>query len=122
MPTIDQPTEHEMHGATFRSYVSPSRGSQELCAWKVAVAPGVRGQSHQISREEVFLVLGGSPTIAVDGREARLTAGDVVHAPVGASVRLDNLGDAEAELWVTTTVGLSARMADGTEVVPPWVV
>jgi len=120
MSTIDVPIEHRMHGAVFRSYVAPSRGSHELCAWQVAVDPGVRGQGHEISHEEVFLVLAGTPTLTVDDRTSSLGAGDVVLAPAGSTVRLDNDAAETAELWVTTSVGLTARLADGQEVAPPW--
>lgn len=121
MPRIESPETHQMHGAIFTSYVAPSRGSNELCAWKVRVEPGTRGQGHRINHEEVFLVLTGTPTLTVDGQGDRLQAGDVVLARVGSTVQLDNDGDASAELWVTTSVGLRATMANGTEVVPPWV-
>jgi quercetin dioxygenase-like cupin family protein len=118
---IKSPVEHQMHGALFASYVAPARGSAELCAWRVRVEPDVQGQAHRVSHEEVFLVLAGTPTITVDGDRDRLETGDVVFAAAGSSVRLDNDGDLAAELWVTTSVGLTAQMADGTEIVPPWV-
>jgi mannose-6-phosphate isomerase-like protein (cupin superfamily) len=111
---------HDLHGARFSSYVAPSSGSTELCAWRVAVAPGVAGQEHRISREEVFLVLSGSPTLALDGVSSELTPGRVVLAPAGARVRLDNPGGTPAELWVTTSVGLEAELADGSSLSPPW--
>ena len=120
MSKIESPVSHQMHGATFTSYVAPSRGSQELCAWKVRVERGVQGQPHEISREEVFLVLKGTPTLTVDGRGGRLLAGDVVLAKAGSTVRLDNEGATEAEIWVATSVGLTALMPDGASIVPPW--
>jgi hypothetical protein len=36
---------HELHGARFSSFAAPARGSQELCAWRLEVAPGTRGVS-----------------------------------------------------------------------------
>src|SRR5690349_18612342 len=108
MPHLHSPVVHQMHGATFTSYVAPSSGSTELCAWRVSVEPGVAGQGHRVTKEEVFLVLTGQPTLTVDGDRHPLRVGDVVLAPAGSGVRLDNEGPSAAELWVTTSVGLTA--------------
>lgn len=120
MVLMSSPTVHRLHGASFASYVAPSSGGAELCAWKVAVEPGVVGQAHRITKEEVFLVLGGNPVLTVDHEVHALEPGEVVFAPAGAEVRLDNQAPDPAELWVTTTVGLTARMADGSQIAPPW--
>lgn len=117
---IEPAAVHELHGARFASFVSPSSGSEQLCAWRVRVAAGLAGQEHRISHEEVFLVLSGSPALTVDGAHARLEPGAVALAPAGARLRLDNPGPDAAELWVTTSVGLRAELADGTWVSPPW--
>jgi hypothetical protein len=47
---------HEVHGASFHALVAPSRGSTELCAWRLEVPPGQVGAPHRPSREEVLLV------------------------------------------------------------------
>ena len=62
----------------------------------------------------------GSPHLVVDGAESVLVAGQVALAPAGALLRLDNHGPDEASLWVTTSVGLTAQLADGTVIRPPW--
>lgn len=111
---------HEMHGARFSSYVSPSSGSAQLCAWRVAVAPGVEGQEHRVSHEEVFLVLAGAPRLWLDGVATELCTHQVAFVPAGARLRLDNPGAVPAELWVSTPVGLQAQLADGSVLSPPW--
>lgn len=118
---VDQAVVHQMHGSTFSSYVAPASGSQQLCAWRVAVAPGLKGQPPVVSHEEVFLVLAGRPTLTIDGRSTGLEPGDVALAPAGASLCLDNTTNENATLWVSTSVGLEAVMADGARVSPPWV-
>lgn len=114
-------TVHELHGARFHSYVSPTHGSTQLCAWRVEVDAGVSGAAHTVSHEEVFLVLTGTPTLAVDDRASRLEPGAVAFAPASSTVRLDNDTDEPASLWVTTSVGLRATMSTGQQIVPPWV-
>lgn len=118
--TIDDARVHQMHGARFDSVVAPSAGSAELCAWRTTVAPGTSGQAHTIDHEEVFLVLTGTPTITLDGTSTPLAPGSVVFAPAGSSVRLDNDAAGEAQLWVTTVVGLTASTPGGDRIVPPW--
>lgn len=112
-------TVHELHGARFTTYASPSRGSRELCAWQLEVPAGQVGVPHTISREEVFLVLDGEIQVTLDGQRHHLAAGDVAVAPPGASLQVDT-GEQPARVWVTTSVGLTAELADGSRLTPPW--
>ena len=110
---------HQVHGSTFSSFVAPSRGSAQLCAWQLTVPAGLRGVVHRPTREEVLLLLEGELTVILDGIAAVLAAGDVVLVPADSELRLDG-GTAGATAWVTTTPGLEAVMADGSRIVPPW--
>jgi quercetin dioxygenase-like cupin family protein len=122
MPVLDahQYTPHAMHGSRFCSYASPSSGAEQLCAWRTEVAPRTTGAPHTVSHEEVFLVLKGTPTVALNGTSRSLSQGDVVVVPAGATLSLDNPCDTAAHLWVTTSVGLTATTADGSTITPPW--
>jgi quercetin dioxygenase-like cupin family protein len=111
---------HEMHGTRFTSYAAPARGSQELCAWRIDVPPGSTGIAHTITREEVVLVLSGAMDLTLDERVSTVRDGDVAVLPAGATVRVDNTGEAPVTAWVTTSVGLEAELADGSRIVPPW--
>ena len=110
---------HQVHGSTFSSFVAPSRGSAQLCAWQLKVPAGLRGVAHRPTREEVLLLLEGELTVTLDGIAAVLAAGDVVLVPADSELRLDG-GTAGATAWVTTTPGLEAVMADGSRIAPPW--
>lgn len=122
MPVIrsTEGTEYGVHGATFTAYANSETGGAELCAWNCRLPPGQPGVEHRISGEEVFLVRGGTPRIAVDGTGALLATGDVVIAPAGSLLRVDNPGSQDADLWVTAGTGLSAQLADGSTLAPPW--
>lgn len=111
---------HRMHGARFCSYASPSTGTRELCAWRAEVAPGTSGARHTVSHEEIFLALTGAPTITLDGNSRSLSPGDVVIVPAGTTLSLDNPSTTAAHLWVTTSVGLTATIDNGTTITPPW--
>ena len=109
----------ETHGSRFLSYVSPTRGSRELCAWRLSVPPGLRGVAHRPSREEVLLVLEGELRVSLDGTESALHPDDVLLVPAGSELRVD-AGPEGASAWVSTTPGLEAVTADGTRLAPPW--
>jgi mannose-6-phosphate isomerase-like protein (cupin superfamily) len=101
------------------SYVSPSRGGSQLCAWQLTVPADLMGVAHRPSREEVLLVLEGELRITLDGTSAVLRAGDAVLVPAGTEFRVD-AGPTGGRAWVTTTPGLEAVTADGAHIVPPW--
>jgi quercetin dioxygenase-like cupin family protein len=110
---------HQVHGSTFSSFVAPSRGSTQLCAWQLRVPAGLTGAAHRPTREEVLLLLDGELTITLDGTATDLAAGDVVLVPAGSELRVDG-GTSDATAWVTTTPGFEAVMADGSRIAPPW--
>lgn len=121
MPVI-HPSEavpFEVHGSRFASYVSPSRGSDQVCAWQLQVPADLRGTAHRPTRDEVLLVLDGELLVTLDGRLATARRGDVVLVPAGTELRVDG-GAIGASAWVTTTPGLEAVLIDGTTISPPW--
>lgn len=123
MPVVREQdaVQHQLHGATFHSFVAPASGSSELCAWRLDVAAGTTGMPHRVSREEVLLVLAGELTATIDDAGTVVRAGEVAFVPAGARFSVDNVSGAPATAWVTTTVGLEATMADGSTISPPWV-
>jgi quercetin dioxygenase-like cupin family protein len=111
---------HDLHGVRFVSYASSATGSKELCAWRTELPAGTAGPAHRISREEVFLVLSGSIELTIDGETRPLAVGDAAVVPAGSSLGLANATEEPAAMWVTTSVGLEAVMADGSRIAPPW--
>jgi quercetin dioxygenase-like cupin family protein len=111
---------HDMHGVRFVSYAASALGSKELCAWRGEVPAGSGGQVHTISREEVFLVLSGSLEFTIDGGSRLLGVGDVAIAPAGSTLGVANPTEEPARMWVTTSVGLTATLPDGSQISPPW--
>ncbi|MGA5302380.1 cupin domain-containing protein [Nucisporomicrobium flavum] len=120
MAFVREAVAHELHGATFHSFVAPSSGSRELCAWRLEVAGGTAGVEHRVSREEVVLLISGELEVAVDGVPGTLRPGEVAFVPAGATFRVDNTSGDAATAWVTTSVGLQATMPDGSSISPPW--
>ena len=111
---------HEIHGVRFVSYATPRTGSKELAAWRGEIPPGTKAPAHTVSREEIFLVLVGELALTLDGRTERVGAGDTVIINAGSTLSVENPTDHTAITWVTTSVGLTAELADGTVLTPPW--
>lgn len=111
----------ETHGVRFSSYVRPSRGSDQLCAWRVDVPAGPGGTPHRPSREEVICCVDGELTVAMNGTDHRLRPGDVAYVPAGSEISLGS-GPGGGAAWVTSLAGLEATMGDGSQFRPPWTI
>ena len=122
MPFIrtDEAVVHEIHGVRFTSYIRPATGSRDLAAWRGEIPPGTVATPHVISQEEAFYVLSGRPRFTIDGETADLGPGDAAIAPAGSTLSVSNPADHPVRIWVTTRIGLSAELADGTTLTPPW--
>jgi mannose-6-phosphate isomerase-like protein (cupin superfamily) len=109
----------QLPGVEFVGLAAPSRGSADLCTWRLTVAPSRdEPEPHTLDQDEVFMVLSGSVRATPAGEE--LGSGDAVVVPAGSPVQLVNTGDAPAELLVAIRAGFTGTMADGTKVSPPW--
>jgi quercetin dioxygenase-like cupin family protein len=109
----------EAHGSHFFSYVRSSRGATALCAWRLEVQPNMCGVAHRPSHEEVILLLEGSLRIRLEGATREVKAGDVVHVPADAELKVDG-GPGGAKAWVTTSAGMQALIGDSERMSPPW--
>ncbi|AXG79187.1 cupin domain-containing protein [Streptomyces paludis] len=122
MPFIrsEEAVVHEIHGGRFVSYVRPDTGSRDLAAWRVEIPAATAGPTHTISHEETFYALSGRLQLTIDGESAELRAGDAAVAPAGSALAVANTTGQPAHMWVTTRVGLTAKLADGNTITPPW--
>jgi quercetin dioxygenase-like cupin family protein len=121
MPVID-PTDqrrHELHGARFDSLASPSLGSEETSIWRLRLEPCTPGVPHRVTREEIFVVLGGSATASLDGAPQPLAAGSTLVLPAGVELSLETGPDA-LDAIVCLPVGGQAVVGDGEPFTPPW--
>ncbi len=110
----------DLNGIEFTGLAAPSRGSADVCAWRITVAAGVYSPSwHTLDRDEIFLVTSGAIQIAPDAPV--VSAGDAVVVPAGTPIQLVNPKDEPAGAYVVIPAGFTATMADGTPVgTPPW--
>jgi len=110
----------ELPGVSFAALAAPSRGSRELCTWRITVEPGLRSpEPHTIDRDEVFMVLAGTVQLTPDG--PALGPGDAAVVPAGQPIQLVNPGDEPAELYIAIRSDFGPTMADGSQPgAPPW--
>jgi quercetin dioxygenase-like cupin family protein len=74
----------ETPNATMTTLASPTLGpTAGLSLWRVEMEPGISGPLHTFDREQLWTVLAGELTIAVDGAPADLAAGDTIVIPAG---------------------------------------
>src|SRR5205085_12211309 len=115
-----QAPEFEVPGVRFTALAAPSRGSQQVCTWRIAVEPGLESpQTHRLDRDEVFMVTAGRLRVTPGGDV--LGPGDAVAVPAGQPIAVANPGTEPAEAYIAIAAGFTATMEDGTEVgTPPW--
>lgn len=117
--TLAEAPRFERGGAVFRPLAVPSRGSAELAVWLLELEPGLTGEEHSVSREEVFVLQSGVLELALGGEVHRLAPGDAVIVAPDTLFRLDNPGAEPARATVCTSTGMVGTVG-GTTIVPPW--
>lgn len=122
MAVIPAPTgpTHELGGTTFTALATPSRGSTDTSVWRVEIPPGTPATPHQLTREEVFVVLAGGAEVSLDGRRESARPGDVVVVPAGVEFEIAPAGEEPLRALCCLPVGGQARLADGEPFTPPW--
>src|SRR3954454_9582816 len=108
-------------GTSVTAYAAPSRGSAEVSAWQIELAPGSTSPRHHMDREEIFLGLAGHAVAEVDGARHDLRAGDCLILPAGTDFTMHVPGHEPYRALACVPAGAQAIMAaDGTTFVPPW--
>lgn len=110
----------ELPGVQFTALAAPSRGSADICTWRISVAPGLESpQPHTLDQDEIFMVTAGAIRVTPGGEV--LGSGDAVVVPAGSEILLINPNDEPAEAYIAIRAGFNAAMADGTPIgTPPW--
>lgn len=119
IPAPAAPT-HELGPTRFTSLATPRRGSLATSVWRVEIAPGTPPTPHSLTREEVFVVLGGSARVHLDGVPATARTGDAIAVPPGVRFSLEPAGSETLRLLCCMPVDGQARTDDGATFTPPW--
>lgn len=121
MPVLTAAPTHELHGARFTPLASPSLGAAETSVWRLSLAAGAPPAEHSVTREEIFVILGGEGVATLDGEQHPLRAGSTLVLPPRVRFTLQARGSAPLEAIVCLPVGGQAVMSGGGEpFTPPW--
>jgi mannose-6-phosphate isomerase-like protein (cupin superfamily) len=112
-PTFDADGTHVV------GLASPSRGSREIAAWRLRLAPGAASPEHTLTNEEVFVALSGRLVATLGGRRLEVGPGDALVITPDEPVVLANEGDEPFEAVACMRCGGLARVG-GESFAPPW--
>jgi quercetin dioxygenase-like cupin family protein len=122
MPVITAPPSptHEIGGTKFTSLATPSLGSARTSVWQVEIPAGEPPTPHELTDEEIFVVLDGAAVVTIDGVASTAGVGDTIVVPAGVSFALANAGERKLRLLCCLPVGGQALLPGGEPFTPPW--
>ena len=109
-----------MHTTRFWQLAAPSTGSREASVWRVELSPGGEPVPHELTREEILVVLGGTARASLGGVVEEVAAGGAIVVPANTPFSLAAAGSEPLVALAYLPVGGQAKM-DGVEpFTPPW--
>jgi quercetin dioxygenase-like cupin family protein len=120
MPVINKESApiFDVGGAVITGLAAPSRGSEDVAAWRVSLRPDQPSPRHALTHQEVFIVLDGAVTAEFAGREETASAGDALIIGANEEFSLVARGRAAEAVCVLPVGG--AAVVDGQRFTPPW--
>jgi quercetin dioxygenase-like cupin family protein len=109
----------EEGGSFVTGLASPSRGSHEISAWRLRLAPGAASPVHTLTHEEVFIALSGSAVATLDGGRHELGPGDALVVSPGERFAIATAGEEPFEAVACMRCGGLATVG-GESFAPPW--
>lgn len=119
IPAPGRPT-HELGGTSFTSLATPTRGSTDTSVWLVEVPPGGTPVPHQLTREEIFVVLDGAARVRIGAEWREAAVGDAIVVPAATPFELGVAGDQPLRALCCLPVGGQAQVGDNAPFTPPW--
>lgn len=113
---------HTLPGTAFTSLATPNRGTVSNSLWKVEIQPGTVPTAHQVTSEEIFVILAGSALVRIGEEAALAKSGDIIVVPPLTNFELSCHGGEPLQALCILPVGGEARLKDGTTFIPPWAV
>ena len=106
--------------AQFTACAAPSTGATETSAWRVTVKAKSEGLAHQLTREEIILVLSGSATAQIGQEQHQVSEGDTLIVPAFVDFTLSNPNDRDFTAIAILPVGGQAIIGGEAPFIPPW--
>src|SRR5215470_8439331 len=84
------------------------------------LTPGAPAVPHELTAEEIFVVLEGRARVRLGADESEAGPGDCIIVPADTPFALEAVGAATFAAICCFPAGGRGRLADGTELTPPW--
>ena len=109
-----------MQATRFWQLAAPSTGSREASVWRVELPPGAEPVPHQLTREEILVVLHGTARASLDGSVEEVAAGGAIVVPAHTPFSLVAAGSEPLVALAYLPVGGQAKLDGGEPFTPPW--
>jgi mannose-6-phosphate isomerase-like protein (cupin superfamily) len=111
---------YEMPGVKFTCLAAPQTGSTENSAWQFSLTPNSQGTLHQVTREEIMIVIRGNATAEIGKDRHNISAGDAIIIPAHTDFRISNMSQEPFDGIAMIPVGAQAIMGSEPPFTPPW--
>jgi quercetin dioxygenase-like cupin family protein len=122
MPAIhaQDAKQYEFGEIKFLRLAAPQTGARETSLWKFRLPPNSEGAVHQITREEIMVIMRGAARAEIGKESHALAEGDAIIVPAHTDFRLSATGDEPVEGVALAPVGAQAVMPGQAPFIPPW--
>lgn len=111
---------HDAGSTRFWQLAAPSTGSTEASVWRVEVPADSEPVAHELTREEILVVLSGTARASLNGIVDEVAVGDAVVVPPHSPFSLSAVGPDPLVALAYLPVGGQAKIGDGEPFTPPW--
>jgi quercetin dioxygenase-like cupin family protein len=111
---------HEAGPTRFWQLAAPSSGSTEASVWRVEVPVDTEPVVHELTREEILVVLSGTARASLNGVVDEVTAGGAIVVPAHTPFGLSAAGPDPVVALAFLPVGGQAKIGDQEPFTPPW--
>jgi quercetin dioxygenase-like cupin family protein len=111
---------HELHTTRFWQLAAPSTGSTEASVWRVEVSPESEAVPHELTREEILVILEGTARATIDGAVEEVAAGGAIVVPPNTPFSLAAASGMPLVALAYLPVGGQAKLDGGELFSLPW--
>lgn len=111
---------HEAGPTRFWQLAAPSTGSTEASVWRVEVPADAEPVEHELTREEILVVLSGTARASLNGVVDEVAAGGAVVVPPHTPFSLSAAGPGSLVALAYLPVGGQAVIGGQEPFTPPW--
>jgi mannose-6-phosphate isomerase-like protein (cupin superfamily) len=111
---------YEMPGVKFTGLAAPQTGSKENSAWQFSLAPKSNGTLHQLTREEIMIVIRGSAVAEIGTERHEISAGDAIIIPAFTDFKISNKSEKQFDGVAMIPIGAQAVIGTEPPFTPPW--